>query len=133
MKVPKEVRDLIHKAIAESEAIDREAVKALIKQYTVGPDINTLIETDLNRTAQRLIAGCRDKEGVREALAHKTPDGDFEYVVIENTTNTNTLRQIDQTLQKKMRGLERSRHKVDRRHRLLEGQTNVWNIIGGNE
>ena len=122
MRIPKEVKERIERKLKRKAGVRRSEIVRLLLLYGEPTDAKTLMERDLNRTAQRLVAGIRDKRGDREVLAIEQQDGDVEYALISKADNLDKLSVTHDSLTKRAVGIKATAAKVLWRIRYLSRQ-----------
>lgn len=122
MKIPKEVKERIERRLRRKASVKRSEIVRLLLLYGEPTDAKTLLERDLNRTAQRLAASIRDVHGDREVLAVAQRDGDVEYALISKTEDLNKLSVTHDRLTKRSVGIKATAAKVLWRIRYLSRQ-----------
>lgn len=125
MKIPKDVRERVAKKLRRNGKISRSEIIKLLLLYGEVEDPILLQERDLNRTAQRLVAGCKDKKGNRNIYALKQINGEVEYAVIEKNENTSELSAAYSTLMARAVGMKAAAAKI--KWRLL---SMIWKSTG---
>ena len=117
--------DTSPEAEAEKEVMDRlfaemsgktEEMVAILKNYGVRGDDETLQNAFLKRKVQRIMANVRDKDGNRQVLS--TRNG--EYVVVPCCDDMKKLQSIGHGLETQMGGLNQSAGVVSARIRFLK-------------
>ena len=117
--------DTSPEAEAEKEVMDRlfaemsgktEEMVAILKNYGVRGDDETLQNAFLKRKLQRMMANVRDKDGNRQVLS--TRNG--EYVVVPCCDDMKKLQSIGHGLETQMGGLNQSAGVVSARIRFLK-------------
>ena len=117
--------DTSPEAEAEKEVMDRlfaemsgktEEMVAILKNYGVRGDDETLQNAFLKRKVQRIMANVRDKDGNRQVLS--TRNG--EYIVVPCCDDLQTLQSIGHGIETQMGGLNQSAGVVSSRIRFLK-------------
>ena len=117
--------DTSPEAEAEKEVMDRlfaemsgktEEMVAILKNYGVRGDDETLQNAFLKRKLQRMMANVRDKDGNRQVLS--TRNG--EYVVVPCCDDMKKLQSIAHGIETQMGGLNQSAGVVSSRIRFLK-------------
>ena len=117
--------DTSPEAEAEKEVMDRlfaemsgktEEMVAILKNYGVRGDDETLQNAFLKRKLQRMMANVRDKDGNRQVLS--TRNG--EYIVVPCCDDLQTLQSIGHGIETQMGGLNQSAGVVSSRIRFLK-------------
>ena len=117
--------DTSPEAEAEKEVMDRlfaemsgktEEMVAILKNYGVRGDDETLQNAFLKRKLQRMMANVRDKDGNRQVLS--TRNG--EYIVVPCCDDLRTLQSIGHGIETQMGGLNQSAGVVSSRIRFLK-------------
>ena len=117
--------DTSPEAEAEKEVMDRlfaemsgktEEMVAILKNYGVRGDDETLQNAFLKRKLQRMMANVRDKDGNRQVLS--TRNG--EYVVVPCCDDMKKLQSIGHGLETQMGGLNQSAGVISARIRFLK-------------
>ena len=117
--------DTSPEAEAEKEVMDRlfaemsgktEEMVAILKNYGVRGDDETLQNAFLKRKLQRMMANVRDKDGYRQVLS--TRNG--EYVVVPCCDDMKKLQSIAHGIETQMGGLNQSAGVVSSRIRFLK-------------
>ncbi|NSB15868.1 hypothetical protein [Clostridium beijerinckii] len=129
-----------------SEALEKKAKEKILEQMDeLGGEITTddvvellrphyifnirkLREQALRRTANNLMATYRDNKGVRTCFSCKDDSGNSKYFNIETTTDLKALKNIEIQLNKKYKGLNISKKKVQRRRDELSGQVSFKEV-----
>lgn len=83
----RKVRDRIRDEIKKKGKIDKEYVVQLIKMYDEVPDVSKLIEQNYKAKADRLIAGFKDENRIRDCFAIKNNKNKTKYVDISKPTS----------------------------------------------
>lgn len=122
MKIPKEAKERIERKLRRKAGVRRSEIVRLLLLYGEPTDSKTLLERDLNRTAQRLVASIRDVHGDREVLAIEQRDGDVEYALISKTEDLDKLSVTHDRLTKRSIGIKATAAKVLWRIRYLSRQ-----------
>ncbi len=122
MKIPKEAKERIERKLRRKAGVKRSEIVCLLLLYGEPTDATTLLERDLNRTAQRLVASIRDVHGDREVLAVAQRDGDVEYALISKTEDLDKLSVTHDRLTKRSVGIKATAAKVLWRIRYLSRQ-----------
>lgn len=122
MKIPKEAKERIERKLRRKAGVKRSEIVRLLLLYGEPTDAKTLLERDLNRTAQRLVASIRDVHGDREVLAIAQRDGDVEYALISKTEDLDKLSVTHDRLTKRSIGIKATAAKVLWRIRYLSRQ-----------
>ena len=122
MRIPKEAKERIEQRLRRKAGVKRSEIVRLLLLYGEPTDARTLMERDLNRTAQRLVASIRDKHGEREVLAVAQRDGDVEYALISKADDLDKLSVTHDRLAKRSVGIKATAAKVLWRIRYLTRQ-----------
>ena len=122
MKIPKEAKERIERKLRRKAGVKRSEIVRLLLLYGEPTDAKTLLERDLNRTAQRLVASIRDVHGDREVLAIAQRAGDVEYALISKTEDLDKLSVTHDRLTKRSIGIKATAAKVLWRIRYLSRQ-----------
>ena len=122
MRIPKEAKERIEQRLRRKAGVKRSEIVRLLLLYGEPTDARTLMERDLNRTAQRLVASSRDKHGEREVLAVAQRDGDVEYALISKADDLDKLSVTHDRLAKRSVGIKATAAKVLWRIRYLTRQ-----------
>lgn len=109
-----------------------EQIIELIRPHYIF-DIRRLREQALRRTANSIMATYKDDKGVRTCFNCKDDEGNSKYFNIETTTDTKALDNIEIQLNKKYKGLNISKKKVQKRKQELLGQMSFDEISNTNQ
>lgn len=107
--------------------ITTEDVIELLRPHYIF-NIRKLREQALRRTANNLMSTYRDSKGIRTCFSCKDDDGNSKYFNVEKTKDLKALENIEIQLNKKYKGLDNSKKKIQRRRQELSGQL-IFNEI----
>lgn len=125
----KKAREVILTQMSELGEITTETVMELIRPH-FSPDLQLLREQALRRTANNMMRGYKDENGIRVCFNCKNDSGDSVYINIDKTKNLDALKKIENLLNDKYMGLNASKKKVNRRKKELSGQIRFEDISG---
>lgn len=124
----KKAREKILEQMEELDGqITTDDVVELLRPHYIF-NIRKLREQALRRTANNLMATYRDSKGVRTCFSCKDDEGNSRYLNIETTTDLKALKDIEVQLNKKYKGLDISKKKVQKRRQELSGQVSFKEI-----
>ena len=112
---PEAEQEIMNRLFAQMSGKTEEMV-AILKNYGVRGDDETLQNAFLKRKVQRIMANVRDKDGNRQVLS--TRNG--EYIVVPCCDDLRTLQSIGHGIETQMGGLNQSAGVVSSRIRFLK-------------
>ena len=112
---PEAEQEIMNRLFAQMSGKTEEMV-AILKNYGVRGDDETLQNAFLKRKVQRIMANVRDKDGNRQVLS--TRNG--EYIVVPRCDDLQTLQSIGHGIETQMGGLNQSAGVVSSRIRFLK-------------
>ena len=112
---PEAEQEIMNRLFAQMSGKTEEMV-AILKNYGVCGDDETLQNAFLKRKVQRIMANVRDKDGNRQVLS--TRNG--EYIVVPCCDDLRTLQSIGHGIETQMGGLNQSAGVVSSRIRFLK-------------
>ena len=112
---PEAEQEIMNRLFAQMSGKTEEMV-AILKNYGVRGDDETLQNAFLKRKVQRIMANVRDKDGNRQVLS--TRNG--EYIVVPCCDDLQTLQSIGHGIETQMGGLNQSAGVVSSRIRFLK-------------
>lgn len=127
MKLNKAVRARFQEYKENAMILYKDEIVKIIKAHADPIDMNKLVEQEIGRAANRLMAGSRDSNGTRNILATEESDGTF--VSIENCPNLEMINSVALQLRKKLIGMRKVYRKVEHRQKVLNGQIQMSDIL----
>lgn len=122
----KQAREAILKQMDELGEITTDAVIELIRPHYIF-DIKKLRNQALRRVANSLMRRYKDDKGIRVCFNYRE-DGVSKYLNVDKTNNLKALETIENQLNKKYKGLNESKKKVNMRKQVLKGQLSMKDI-----
>ncbi len=124
----KKAKKVILLQMEELGEITTEDVMELLRPHFTC-DLQKLREQALRKNANNLMRSYKDEKGIRTCFNRKTKDGESSYVNVDKTTNLEALKDIELQLNKKYKGLNKSKKKIVRRYKELSGQISIEDVI----
>ena len=112
---PEAEQEIMNRLFAQMSGKTEEMV-AILKNYGVRGDDETLQNAFLKRKVQRIMANVRDKDGNRQVLSARNG----EYIVVPCCDDLQTLQSIGHGIETQMGGLNQSAGVVSSRIRFLK-------------
>ncbi len=122
----KQAREAILKQMDELGEITTDTVMELIRPHYIF-DIKKLRNQALRRVANSLMRRYKDDKGIRVCFNYRE-DGVSKYLNVDKTNNLKALETIENQLNKKYKGLNESKKKVNMRKQVLKGQLSMKDI-----
>lgn len=123
----KQAKKAILEQMEELGEITTDVVMDLMRPHYIF-DIKKLREQALRRTANNLMRSYKDDRGIRSCFNRKNKEGKSSYVNVDTTTNIDALIEIGLQLDKKYKGLNESKKKINRRMEKLSGQISIEDV-----
>ena len=116
----KRAREVIKEKLKNNPKMStEELIEEIRPHYMV--DVPRLVDKDLRKQANGIIARMRDENGVRDVFAVKD-HGASCYVAVDQSVSESDLRLIHESLTKTRIGIDASIKKVSRRRQVVAGQ-----------
>ena len=112
---PEAEQEIMNRLFAQMSGKTEEMV-AILKNYGVRGDDETLQNAFLKRKVQRIMANVRDKDGNRQVLSARNG----EYILVPRCDDLQTLQSIGHGIETQMGGLNQSAGVVSSRIRFLK-------------
>lgn len=119
------IKEAIEDVLRVRTNISTDEAVEIVKLYAEKPDPVKLEEQYYKRLANRILAGIRDDQRVRDCFNVKTASGERVYVSVPNTEDVQLLELTKKSLAAKYRGINRSMKKVRNRELELMGQQSL--------
>jgi len=120
MSLIKEAREFIVNKFEDSPKMSKEDLKDLIRPHYIA-DYQKLVDQDIGRIANYIIARIRDENGVRHVFAIED-QGKRAFVHVDRSNDLRDIKTIYSSLVKDRDGRERSINKVKKRGHEVAGQ-----------
>ncbi|WP_371374524.1 hypothetical protein [Sporomusa aerivorans] len=120
MSLIKEARNYIISKFEENPRMSKEELKDLIRPHYIA-DYPKLVDQDINRIVNYIIARIRDENGVRQAFVIDD-SGEKAVVHIDKSNDLRDIKTVYSSLVKDRDGRERSIAKVRKRGQEVAGQ-----------
>lgn len=130
MKVSSETKNVIAKLVLRNAEVTQNEIIDIIKENDERPSVETLMEKEYIRTANRVVSSVSKQNGDRDVFAirgnRETPT---TYINIEISDDKAKLVLIKNRLEKHIEGTKRSLQKASNRLAVLDGQITLKEII----
>ena len=120
MSLIKEAREFIVNKFEDSPKMSKEELKDLIRPHYIA-DYPKLVDQDVGRIANYIIARIRDENGVRQVFAIED-QGKRAFVHVDKSNDLRDIKTVYGSLVKDRDGRERSINKVRKRGQEVAGQ-----------
>ena len=123
MKLEKKAREQIYEQLKENPKMTKKELKEIIRQHYI-KDVDKLVDQDLGRLANALMAKYRDENNIRKIFAYNN-DKETTYINVEKSDEKEILEIIKENMEKKRNGLNHSIAKITSRLKVLENQISI--------
>lgn len=123
-RMDRRVKEAIFNEIRNSGKLEQEYVVKLMDLYCEKIDESKVLNQYKKARANRLIASFKDENGIRDCFTVK--DGPIvTYVNISTTKELPLIKDVIGTLDKHLKGTNKSLQKAIKRRQVLEGQLSI--------